>query len=73
MELKAGQTIKLYVSTGPAIVTKEMPHVVGLQYEDARQQLKDRGFDFVTPKRVEMKQKKEPLLNSPMPRVRWWT
>ena len=53
VELKPGQTIKLYVSTGPAVVTKEMPEVVGLQYEDARQQLNDRGFEFVTPKRVE--------------------
>ena len=47
-ELKAGQTIKVYVSTGPTIQKAEMPYVVGMKYADARQTLLDLGFSVIT-------------------------
>ena len=47
-ELKAGQTVKLYVSTGPTIKKAEMPYVVGMKYADARQTLLDLGFNVIS-------------------------
>ena len=47
-ELKAGQTIKIYVSTGPAIKTVAMPYVVGMKYADAYQTLRDLGFTVIS-------------------------
>ena len=47
-ELKPGQTIKIYVSTGPAIKTVPMPYVVGMKYADAYQTLRDLGFTVVS-------------------------
>ena len=47
-ELKPGQTVKLYVSTGPTIKKVEMPQVIGMQYSDARQTLLDLDFDYVS-------------------------
>ena len=43
-ELTPGQTIKLWISTGPDIVTKPMPNVVGIQAEKAREILGQMGF-----------------------------
>ena len=47
-ELKAGQTIKLYISTGPTVKTVAMPYVVGMKYADARQTLIDLGFSVIS-------------------------
>ena len=47
-ELKAGQTIKIYVSTGPAVKSVAMPDLLGKNYADARQMLLDLGFKVVT-------------------------
>lgn len=46
-ELTNGQTIKLWVSTGPDIVTKLMPNVVGIQAEKALELLQQLGFTGV--------------------------
>ena len=46
-ELTPGQTIKLWVSTGPDIVTKPMPNVVGIQADKAREILGQMGFTNV--------------------------
>ena len=43
-ELTPGQTIKLWVSTGPDIVEKKMPNVVGIQKEKALELLEQLGF-----------------------------
>ena len=43
-ELSPGQTIKLWVSTGPEIITKPMPNVVGLSLERAMELLEQQGF-----------------------------
>ena len=48
-ELTAGQTIKLWVSTGPDIVTKKMPNVVGMEIDRATELLEQLGFTNVKP------------------------
>jgi len=49
-ELTPGQTIKLWVSTGPDIVEKPMPNVVGIQAEKALELLQQLGFTNVKTK-----------------------
>ena len=46
-ELKSGQTINLWISTGPKTVFAKMPNVVGMMKEDALKQLADKGFTNV--------------------------
>ena len=43
-ELTAGQTIKLWVSTGPDIIEERMPNVIGMTIEDAEEVLDQIGF-----------------------------
>ena len=64
-ELKAGQTIKIWVSTGSAIETATMIDVVGMQYADAKQALIERGFKYVTPKRVESEADEGEVIEQP--------
>ena len=47
-ELKPGQTVKLYISTGPAVKMVPMPYVVGMKFADARETLVGLGFSVVT-------------------------
>lgn len=51
-ELVDGQTIKIYVSTGPEVQLGKMPDVVGLDAERAIQMLDQYGFTNVTPVNV---------------------
>ena len=51
--LTDGQTIKLWVSTGPAVVEQKMPHVVGMDVERAREWLDQLGFSRVSTVTVE--------------------
>ena len=46
-ELSPGQTIKLWVSTGPEIILKPMPNVVGLSLDRAMELLEQQGFTNV--------------------------
>ena len=48
-ELKSGQTINLWISTGPKTVFAKMPNLVGMTKEDALKLLDDRGFTNVVP------------------------
>lgn len=52
-ELTEGQTIYLYVSTGPDVVPQDMPNVVGLDVERAKELMKDLGFTNVRYEKVE--------------------
>ena len=52
-ELKQGETVYVYVSTGPEIVEKPMPHVVGLEVVRARELLVQQGFNNVRYEEVE--------------------
>ena len=48
-----GQTVELYVSIGPAVVTKRVPNVVGQNVEAALRSFELVGFKNVVPKEVE--------------------
>ena len=50
--LTEGQTIKLYISSGPAIKEVKMPNVVGMNYATAYQFLVNMGFKNVESRRV---------------------
>ena len=53
IEVTEGQTIKVWVSTGPEVVTAKMPNVMGLDIDRAVEQLNDAGFEFVRTRSVE--------------------
>ena len=57
-ELTPGQTIKLWISTGPEIVEKPMPNVVGIQAEKALELLEQLGFTNVKTKDIDSDQPK---------------
>ena len=46
-ELKAGQMVVIYISTGPEIKKAEMPNLVGDTFEVAERKLKDQDMDLV--------------------------
>lgn len=46
-ELSQGQTVYIYVSTGPEIVERPMPNVVGLDVERAKELMSGQGFTKV--------------------------
>ena len=46
-EVTAGQTIYIYVSTGPEVVETSMPNVVGLELARARELMEQMGFTNV--------------------------
>ncbi len=51
-ELVDGQTIKLWVSSGPDVIMQDMPYVVGKTEEYARNLLEELGFSRVTTRDV---------------------
>ena len=51
-ELTDGQTIKLWVSSGPDVIMQDMPYVVGKTEEYARNLLEELGFSRVTARNV---------------------
>ena len=52
-ELKEGDTVYIYVSTGPDIIEKPMPNVVGLDVSRAKELLDQQGFSNVRYEQVE--------------------
>ena len=64
-ELTVGQTITIWVSDGPEIITAKMIDVVGMQYNDARQSLMDAGFKTVTYKPAESNVEKGEVIEQP--------
>ena len=57
-ELVPGQTVYLYVSSGPDIIMAKMPYVVGLEISRAKELLDQQGFTNVEPQEVESQQEK---------------
>ena len=53
-----GQTVELYVSIGPAVVTKRVPDVVGKDVENARREFDMLGFKYVDVKEVDSEEPK---------------
>ena len=64
-ELTIGQTITIWVSDGPEIITAKMIDVVGMQYNDARQSLLDAGFKTITYKTAESNAEKGQVIDQP--------
>ncbi len=52
-ELVAGQTVYIYISTGPDVILAKMPNVVGLELSRARELLNQQGFKNIVPVEVE--------------------
>ena len=67
-ELDPGQTIKLYISTGPTVKTVKMPYVVGMKYADARQTLSDAGFTVITYESEESDAPQDEVIEQPYPK-----
>jgi len=61
-ELTPGQTIKLWVSTGPDIVEAKMPNVLGIQVEKALELLEQLGFTNVKTAEADSQQPKGEVL-----------
>jgi len=57
-ELEEGQTIIVWISTGPAVVLQDMPDVMGLDLASAKKILNGLGFDNVRFREVESKKPK---------------
>ena len=54
--LVEGQTVNLWVSTGPKVILKRMPDVIGHSREDAEKVLNSLGFETITVTEVESDQ-----------------
>ena len=61
-ELTPGQTIYLYVSTGPSVVEAKMPNVVGMEADDAKYLLDQLGFKKVKTELVESQKPKDQVI-----------
>ena len=57
-ELKEGQTVRLWVSTGPEIIKAEMPNVVGKTYDKAVSLLEANGFKNIRQNPVDSEEEK---------------
>ena len=65
--LKDGQTVYIYISKGPIIATAEMPKLVGMDYETAKQTLIGLGFseDNISYERKDSKAEKDEVIEQP--------
>ena len=65
--LKDGQTVYIYISKGPIIETAEMPKLVGMDYETAKQTLIGLGFseDNISYERKDSKAEKDEVIEQP--------
>lgn len=61
-KLTEGQTVYLYVSTGPDIVEEKMPNVVGMDINTAKAVLEQLGFSNVRPESMESLKPKDEVI-----------
>ncbi len=61
-ELTQGQTVYVYVSTGPEIVERPVPNVVGLEISRARELMEQQGFKNVRYEQVESQKPKDEVI-----------
>ena len=61
-EIPDGTTVTIWVSLGREIVTQRMPNVVGKLFEEAKQELNNRGFMDVTEEPVDSNEPKGTVL-----------
>ena len=66
--LEEGQTVWIYVSSGPVIETKEVLYVVGLNYSIAYNQLYSQGFTNIIPEYEESEEAKDVVIAQSVPR-----
>ena len=60
--LPSGQTVYVYVSTGPEIVERPVPHVVGLEISRAKELMEQQGFKNVRYEQVESQRPKDEVI-----------
>ena len=61
-QLTAGQTVYVYVSTGPEIVERPVPNVVGLEISRAKELMEQQGFKNVRYEQVESQKPKDEVI-----------
>ena len=61
-ELQEGQTIKIWVSTGPDIILQKMPDVVGMELDVAQKLLNQLGFENIRTRPVESDKPKDTVV-----------
>ena len=62
LELSKGQTVRIWVSTGPEVILGTMPDVVGMDRAVALQVLEQLGFNNVTVHKVESQRPRDQVL-----------
>ena len=60
--LPAGQTVYVYVSTGPEIVERPVPNVVGLEISRAKELMEQQGFKNVRYEQVESQRPRDEVI-----------
>ena len=68
--LKEGQTVNLWVSTGPKVILKKMPDVIGLKKEDAEKVLKPLGFEHINYTEVESEEPEGTIIYQSEPKYK---
>ena len=61
-QLTAGQTVYVYVSTGPEIVERSVPNVVGLEISRAKELMEQQGFKNVRYEQVESQKPRDEVI-----------
>lgn len=61
-EIAAGQTVYIYISTGPEIVEQPMPNVVGLSVDRAQELLEGQGFKNVRYEKMESQKPRDEVI-----------
>ena len=61
-KLPAGQTVYVYVSTGPEIVERPVPNVIGLEISRAKELMEQQGFKNVRYEQVESQKPKDEVI-----------
>ena len=67
-ELEEGQTIVVWISTGPDVILKNMPNVTGLDQEAARRVLNELGFENIRFQEVESRKEKGIVVYQSVPK-----
>ena len=68
VELQEGQTITVWISTGPDVTLQEMPDVMGLNQESAQKILKGLGFTNVRVREVDSRKEKGTVIYQSQPK-----
>ena len=67
-ELTEGQTVRLWISTGPEVIKAEVPNVVGKSYEKAVAILEANGFKNIRQNPVDSTEEKDEVVAQSVPK-----